>query len=206
MTTRQERLRQNSRDEILEAAKQLFGEVGIERATMRKIADRVGLSAAALYRYFSNQNEIYFHLRQQGFDLFFEKQQQAQQHANFEDRIQAQMRTYLDFAFENPELYELMFIMRAPMDEVREQGWAERTKRSYELARSTMIQCMDAGLLVRNDPDVVAMGIWSFLHGIVSLHIRDRFVMHGKPDKEKIIQTAMSFLFTNLVRPVETEN
>ena len=45
-------------DEILGAAKELFLEEGYAATTIRKIADRVGVSAPALYLYFADKEAI----------------------------------------------------------------------------------------------------------------------------------------------------
>lgn len=47
---------------ILEKAQDLFVEKGYERASMREIAERVGISKAALYHHFKNKEEILFTL------------------------------------------------------------------------------------------------------------------------------------------------
>ena len=48
----------DNRRQILNAAEQRYREVGYGKTTMAEIADDVGMSAANLYRYFKNKNEI----------------------------------------------------------------------------------------------------------------------------------------------------
>ncbi|MDD3530146.1 MAG: helix-turn-helix domain containing protein, partial [Gallionellaceae bacterium] len=54
--TRSDQQRQETRSRILDAARELFVERGIEATTMREIAGRVGCSATAIYLYFRDKN------------------------------------------------------------------------------------------------------------------------------------------------------
>lgn len=49
-----------SRAELIEAAREVFIEEGYEKATIRKIASRAGLSSASIYRHFSDKADLLF--------------------------------------------------------------------------------------------------------------------------------------------------
>ena len=51
-------INENVRQQILEAAFTRFGHYGYNKTTMAEIADDAGMSAANLYRYFENKQEI----------------------------------------------------------------------------------------------------------------------------------------------------
>lgn len=57
------------RAEILEAAERIFVEHGYEGATIRKIADEVGLSSTALYMHFADKGEILLQICRDAFDM-----------------------------------------------------------------------------------------------------------------------------------------
>jgi AcrR family transcriptional regulator len=59
---RREREKLGRRNAIIEAARKLFLEKGIEHATMKEIAREAELSKAALYLYFQNKEELTFEL------------------------------------------------------------------------------------------------------------------------------------------------
>ena len=56
------------REEILQAAKELFLEEGYDHTTIRRIADRVGISAPALYLYFEDKEALMLALCDQTFE------------------------------------------------------------------------------------------------------------------------------------------
>src|SRR4029077_14720159 len=66
---RQERDRETVQRAILDAARELFVTEGYSNVSMRKIADRVEYSPAALYSYFPSKDDIFFALAEEGFRL-----------------------------------------------------------------------------------------------------------------------------------------
>ena len=106
------------KNRIKKAALTLFLREGIEAVTMRKIAVRIKYSPGTIYNYFANKNEIFLELRSDGFALFRSYQEKSRGHKSPRKRILEHGRAYLEFALENPRLYELMFIIKAPMDKV----------------------------------------------------------------------------------------
>ena len=61
------------REEILQAAKELFLHEGYDATTIRKIADRVGVSAPALYLYFADKEAILIALCDQTFGFLVDR-------------------------------------------------------------------------------------------------------------------------------------
>lgn len=66
---RKQREKEARRNRIIEAAKKVFLEKGIERATMKEIAQEAELSKAALYLYFKNKEELTFELLHISFSM-----------------------------------------------------------------------------------------------------------------------------------------
>src|SRR5918993_5445345 len=64
---RQERDRAAVRTAILDAARDLFVTEGYRNVSMRKIADRIEYSRAAIYSYFPSKDDIFFALAEEGF-------------------------------------------------------------------------------------------------------------------------------------------
>src|SRR6056297_3816415 len=62
ISERRQREREERRRVIIEAAKKVFLEKGIEHATMKDVAAEAELSKAALYLYFKNREELTFEL------------------------------------------------------------------------------------------------------------------------------------------------
>src|SRR6266704_2957044 len=68
---RQERDREAVRRAILDAARELFVAEGFRNVSIRKIAERIEYSPAAIYSYFPSKDDIFFALAEEGFRLLF---------------------------------------------------------------------------------------------------------------------------------------
>ena len=85
------------------------------------------------------------------------------------ERIRTLCRTYIRFGLENPEYYEIMFMLkpermaRYPAEKYR------KARRSIEVFSEVLAGAHAAGLMAVSEPYLQAHIIWSFMHGIVSL-------------------------------------
>ena len=68
---RQERDREAVARAILDAARELFVTHGYQEVSIRKIAERIEYSPAAIYSYFPSKDDIFFALAEEGFRLLF---------------------------------------------------------------------------------------------------------------------------------------
>ena len=68
---RQGREREAVARAILDAARDLFVAEGYPNISIRKIAERIEYSPAAIYSYFPSKDDIFFALAEEGFRLLF---------------------------------------------------------------------------------------------------------------------------------------
>ena len=66
---RHERDREAVRRGILDAARELFVAEGYQNVSIRKVAERIEYSPAAIYLYFPSKDDIFFALAEEGFRL-----------------------------------------------------------------------------------------------------------------------------------------
>src|SRR5580704_2882786 len=94
------------RDEILAAAKELFLEEGFAATTIRKIADRVGVSAPALYLYFADKDAIMLALCDPTFAFLIEEMARIESKALKPlDQLRQCGRAYIHFGLKHPREY-----------------------------------------------------------------------------------------------------
>jgi AcrR family transcriptional regulator len=175
---RKEKQKLEIRKAILDASMKLFMEQGFENVSMRKIADLIEYSPTTVYLYFKDKNEILFELHELGFQKMAEYTTELWTIKNPLVRLAKMGEYYIQFGLENPAFYELMFILKAPM-EALESLVANCEWRSGDQAlgrlKETVQECMDRNLIEKGDVHAVSMAFWSMVHGMVSLAIRDRF-------------------------------
>lgn len=171
---------------ILQGAKKLFLERGIEQTTIRNIADEIDYSVGTVYVYFKDKNAILHDLHSIGFqelggyftELFAIKDPM--------ERLRKMGFTYLKFAMENSEMYDLMFIVKAPMEFIEsteKEAWTEGAD-TFDALKKTVEECMNEGHFEGHSLEALSFMIWSLVHGMCCLEIRQRTkgVKFSNPD------------------------
>jgi AcrR family transcriptional regulator len=194
ITERKEKQKLEIRKMILEASMKLFVEEGFEHVSIRKIADLIEYSPTTVYLYFKDKDEIFFSLHEIGFQKMQELNHNLDSIRNPLIRLHKMGENYLNFGMENPEYYSLMFIERAPMNKLTEMGceWKNGDAALTRL-QATVEECMDAGYVAKGDPALVSLTVWSTVHGLVSLAIRER-MEKLIPQKEMLLRVMMGSL------------
>lgn len=182
---RKEKQKLEIRKLILDASMKLFVEEGFDNVSIRRIADLIEYSPTTVYLYFKDKDEIFFNLHEIGFQKMQEMNENLGAIDNPLVRLHKMGENYLRFGMENPEYYDMMFIQRAPMKKLLEMGcdW-ENGDAAMTRLKATISECMEKGFIAKTNADLVSMSVWSMVHGLVSLAIRDRmdkFLPEGAP-------------------------
>jgi len=153
---------------ILEAARNLLAEGGLDALSMRAVASQVGLSATAIYHWFEGKEDLVDRVVLHGFKRSEAYMWKAIEElpAGSMDRVAALGEAYIRFALENGEYFKIIFAIQTPaprhIDDVPGQG-------GYRVLRQCVVEAMDAGNIRRTDPDVVVLFLWSLVHGLVTI-------------------------------------
>lgn len=178
-----------TRSAILEAAESLLIELGSEDAVnLRAVAERVGLTPAALYRYFPDKGSMMFEVCGSHFDTFNDEviAPALKTSTEIEEALREIAEGYIRFGIANPEHYRIMFMGHA--DHTPDQYADEKVlERGSFASLGLLIQSgVDAGVL-RDDLDVRSMSwaLWSGVHGLVALLVA-KPNMPGPPVEQRI--------------------
>ncbi|KAB7727265.1 TetR family transcriptional regulator [Rudanella paleaurantiibacter] len=164
------------RNHILAAAMRLFAEKGVDNVTIRNIADAAEYSVGTVYVYFKDKSAILHALHTQGFSDLRSRFQILTYVADPMERLKASGHVYVQFAVENPHMYQLMFSVADPIDHVEcapDGKWHEGQS-TFNFLRDMVQACVDAGHFSGHQPVALAYLIWGAVHGICSLSIMKR--------------------------------
>lgn len=109
---RQEREREAVGRAILDAARDLFVAEGYHNVSIRKIAERIEYSPAAIYSYFPSKDDIFFALAEEGFRLLFKRDSVDIGEGDPLEAIRFAMLRVYEFSKSHPEHFALMFLDR----------------------------------------------------------------------------------------------
>lgn len=193
---RKEREKEEMKKLVLDAAGKIAVSEGFEKISIRRIAEEIEYSPGTIYLYFKNRDEILYDLHRLAFQKFYEMQLTVSYIKDPFEKLREHGRVYITFALDNPELYELMFIVQAPGNEIEaNQEWNEGMK-TFEFLKQNIQECVDAGYL-RGDVSVLSIGMWSLVHGLVSLFLRKRMAMVPKDYIRPVLYNAYETMVDN---------
>lgn len=179
---RQEREKEEVRRKILDAARELFVTEGYRNVSIRKVAEKVEYSPAALYSYFPSKDDLFFALAEEGFRKLFEFTNQDRPGDPLDD-VREGFLQYYRFSRQHREYFDLMFVDRT-VPRIG-QNW-ERFAFVGEMideACASVKRAIDAGLFPRDlDPEVAFHILWGAVHGPATAALCDRLAPDEDPD------------------------
>lgn len=179
------------RDRLCEAAERLFAEHGPEAVTMRQLAVELGVSPMTPYRYFKDKDDILAAVRTNGFNRFAEALEAAFLNAKGSRAKGAAVgEAYINFAFEHPHTYKLMF----DLDQPHETDYPELVAAGLR-ARATQTAYVKAlvadGVLV-GDPAEIGRMFWAAAHGAVGLELAGKLPAGAARDLHRHLNGALA--------------
>lgn len=169
-----QRLKEETRVNILDAALQIVQHEGWQALSMRKIADVIEYTAPIIYEYFANKDAILIELTRKGYMILGKDMTEAKdQHSRSEEQLEAMWLAYWNFAFANKELYQVMFgvQMNCCCEMVKALPEAQVPTTLVSEAIKQLMKIEDI-----NDEMICTKyyTFWSVVHGLVSINLLSR--------------------------------
>ena len=212
-TDSRERSKEALRTSIVEAARDIVSEEGLEALSMRALAERIAYSPATIYLHFRDKEEILREVVHEGFRRLGEAAQQQTgalgTEANATERHRALGRAYARFALENTAYFRVMFELPTVARIGRQEnclpeGRAEEASAWCQVV-GTVQQAIDDGLINVRDAQHGAVIAWGLVHGLTSLYLSGH-LSDTVADQDAffdLLEAAMNSLGTGW-RPPET--
>ena len=176
---RQERDREAVRRSILDAARELFVSEGFQNVSIRKIAERIEYSPAAIYGYFPSKDDIFFALAEEGLRLLGDPQAVHEQ-PEFRDaapleRLRAIFWRFYEFSRDQPQYFALIFVDRSVPRISREYERFAFARNRKQRIIEALQACIDAGALPSSINTAAAMRtLMVGIVGVAVLRLSDR--------------------------------
>lgn len=185
---------QRTRQQLLDAAEQVFGEVGYDQASIAEITRRAGVALGTFYVYFPHKQAIFVELIDElGLRL---RAALAEGTKGLTGRLElerAGFEAFLQFASTHRNLYRVV----RQAEFVDAEAYHRYYRRIAEAYTHALSKSMDANEISRFDPEVTAyalMGIADF--------VGMRFVLWDSPaDRARVVNEVMAFVSHGLMNP-----
>jgi AcrR family transcriptional regulator len=199
VSDRKEREKAEMKAKILGAARELFLTVGFEKTSIRGIAELIEYSPSTIYLYFKDKDELLFALHTEAFEGLMLHFLQVSEITDPIEKLVKLGDEYLAFAFENPELYELMFLMLAPIDSLAcgEEVWHDG-RILIGVLEGIIDECKKNGHFKNINTQELSMLTWAQVHGLATIHLKRRTMMFEESERMPRIMGAMRLFIETL--------
>ena len=178
-TSPAERRRQKVRGAILEAAERVFSNEGEAGLSIRRLAEEIDYSPAAIYKYFGSKDELVEELKEAFFGRLMQSIDPASRLSmSFDQRVRRCFQIYIEVAVERPHHYVAAFssLGSTEPDALNNDDWCafQETKKgqAFMTVASLVQEGQAAGVFDQAlDPVLAAKSLWASMHGLALLLI-----------------------------------
>jgi AcrR family transcriptional regulator len=173
---RREREKSETRDKILDAARELFITEGYEGVSMRKVAEKIEYSPTAIYVHFADKEELFRELCHEDYAQLAQVFQSSLISSDPVERLKQIGAIYVDFGIRYPNHYKFMFMTPTPVHELSDMDREVKgnpEEDAYAFLKWAVQQALDAGSFREEftDADLISQTLWASVHGVISLQI-----------------------------------
>ncbi len=181
------------RDRVLETARRIVIQEGYAALSMRAVAREIGCSATAIYLHFDSKDALMHSIVDEGMRLLNEiLTRAAELEVDPLRRLERMLRSYVAFGLDNPEYYEIMFMLHPRLLERYPAESYRRARRNLDIIADAVVAASDKPL----DNDTArraATAAWSTVHGVISLMLAGRIdaALPTEPVIDQVIRSAL---------------
>ena len=167
---RRAREKKELRQEILDAARDMFVREGFENVSMRKIAEKIEYSPTTIYLYFKDKADLLDCICEETFARLVRKQNAIDQAvADPIERLKKGLRAYIEFGLKYPNHYKVALMMTEDFEERMQcERSREMGKKAYVHLRNELGRLAELNLIRVTDLDASAQVLWANIHGLTS--------------------------------------
>jgi AcrR family transcriptional regulator len=181
---RQQRERDRVSESILTAARELFVAEGYRNVSMRKIAERIEYSPAAIYSYFPSKDDIFFALAEEGFRLLADcGGASCAGIADPFDRLRSGLWAFYQFSKTHPEYFDLMFVDRSVPSLNQDFQRFEFFQETTAIFEADIQACIERGQFSKRlNPAAALHVLWVGMLGAATIGLAHRLAPAEDPD------------------------
>src|SRR5258708_9804338 len=162
------------RQEILDAASELFVRDGYENVSMRRIANKIESSPTTIYIYLKDKGELLEQVCKETFGRLVQRLSKIMEEPGVPvERLKGGLIAYIEFGLQNPHHYRATFMMPLPEGFDHEKLHKEDAPGMQAFAFLTrgIGECIKDGKMPAMNVELAGQTLWAGMHGITSLLI-----------------------------------
>ena len=160
---------------ILDSARDIFLKSGIANLSMRKVAQKVGISATAIYRHYKNKEELLLFVFLRGYQLFKQYLTSVDEQQDPMECLHQTIMAYLEFALKEQAYYRTLFMSGDEVVDIK-NNFPEHIQTLTEnfLILQNRVESLNKNSVSKESSYEIAFSIWAYAHGQISLFLQQR--------------------------------
>jgi AcrR family transcriptional regulator len=171
---------------LIKSGVEILSKEGIEGLSLRKVAQRAGVSHSAPYSHFPDKQSLIAAISTEGFNQLYNELDAviSAYPANPKRQLQQGALTYAQFALNHTDTFKIMF--SGVLEKEKEYpAFVEISHKTFQRVVDVVKACQDAGLLHSTSSEMMAVAVWGQVHGIISLALEGQ-ISHSVLDHHEI--------------------
>jgi AcrR family transcriptional regulator len=162
---------------ISAAARQLLDQEGAEGVTMRRVATAIGMTPMALYRHYPNRDGLLNTVADAGFVELATKLADLRLTGRIDRQLLKILDVFLDHAFDNPRLFELMFLTKREGARQYPEDFRMRRSPTANVSADVIARAMETGYFRKDDVWEIVFETGALMQGLIMLYLGGRMAM-----------------------------
>ena len=198
MARRSDHSRQELRELVLSAAREVVEKEGISGLSTRALAKRIGYAPGTLYNVFHNLDDLIFALNSRTVaELRDRMEREANVSSDPGDHIRQLANGYLAYALAHPHLWRLAFQHQTPVGQVVPE----------ETTRETTGRCLRPSpdywaywdpIFHQSELMTMAAALWAGVHGVCHLAVTDKLKFADSAAPQIILSSSVDVLLAGV--------
>jgi len=185
---------------LIKAGVEILSKEGIEGLSLRKVAQRAGVSHSAPYSHFPDKQSLIAAISTEGFNQLYSELDAAvlAYPKSPKKQLQQGVSAYVQFALNNTDTFKIMF--SDVLEKEKEYpAFVEISHKTFQRVVDVVRTCQEAGILNSTPSEMMAVAIWGQVHGIISLALEGQ-ISHTVIDQHAV-QGIVSFAIEQMMLP-----
>lgn len=182
---------------LIKAGIQILSKEGLGGLSLRRVAKKAGVSHTAPYAHFADKQALIAAISTEGYHQLYEQLTAAVEtnHGNPQNLLVVVAWTYVQFALKDPELFKVMF--SGVIEQEKDYpDFREISQKNFQLLVGIVKTYQETGLLSPEPLDLVAVRLWSLVHGFIMLLLEGQ-ISHTLLDRMSI-KTLLIFMINEI--------
>ena len=163
-----------TREDILEAAAQVFRQKGFHGASMSDIAAAVSLRKASLYHHVSSKQEILLELLERALELLLERISLiSTQNISADEKLQRMIREYLQILIENIDLASVLLFEHRSLERRQRIRHIPNRDKFESLWKDVIIEGVDKKIFTCENPGVATRALLGIMNWTITWYSPD---------------------------------